>query len=77
MTGFLLLAVVGFSWLENAPGGSQVAGGLVVVVLVFGLFEWLFARRMGFEVGHDGVTLRGAVSRVFVPWSQIASNPDH
>jgi hypothetical protein len=48
-----------------------VARGLVVVALVFGFSEWLFARRMGLEIGPDGVTLRGAVSRVFVPWSQM------
>ena len=71
LTGFLLLVVVGFSWLKSAPSGSQMAGGLVVVVLVFGLSEWLFARRMGFEIEPDGVMLRGAVSRVYVPWSQI------
>lgn len=71
LTGFLLLVVVGYSWLRNAPSVSQVAVGLVVVVLVFGLSEWLFARRMGFEIGRDGVTLCGAISRVFVPWSQV------
>lgn len=71
LTGFLLLVVVGVSWLRTAPSGSQVVGGLVVVALVFALSEWLFARRMGFEVGRDGVTLRGVVSRVFVPWSQV------
>jgi hypothetical protein len=71
LTGFLLLVVVGCSWLRNAPSGSQAVGGLIVIALVFALSEWLFARRMGFEIGRDGVTLRGAISRVFVPWSQV------
>jgi hypothetical protein len=71
LTGFLLLVAIGYSWLRDAPSGSQATIGLVVVVLVFGLSEWLFARRMGFEIGPDGVTLRGAVSRVFVPWSRM------
>jgi len=40
-------------------------------VLVFVFSEWLFARRMGLEIGRDGLTLRGVVTRVHVPWSYV------
>jgi hypothetical protein len=48
-----------------------VVGGLVVAALVLALSELLFARRMGLEIGPDGVTLRGPVGRVHVSWSHV------
>lgn len=71
LTGSVVLVAVAYSWLSDSPSGSQVAVGLPVVALVLALSEWLFARRMGFEIGADGVTLRGAVSQVFIPWSRV------
>jgi hypothetical protein len=71
LTGFLLLLAIGFSWLRNPPAASQAVGGLVFAALVFAFSEWIFARRMGLEVGREGLTLLGPLRRVHVPWADV------
>jgi hypothetical protein len=50
---------------------SRRWGGLLFAVIVFALMELAFVRRMGIEIGPDGLLLRGAVRKIHIPWSSI------
>lgn len=71
LTGFIMLVVIGYGWLGNSPSGSQAVLGIGVAILVIAASDWLFARRMGFRVGGDGLTLLGPLRQVHVPWSEV------
>ncbi|HEY2717136.1 MAG TPA: hypothetical protein VGI73_13030 [Solirubrobacterales bacterium] len=71
VVGFVLLVVVGYSWLRDAPSFPQIAVTILVAMAVLGLSEWIFIRRVGIEIQPDGLVLCGSVRKVAVPWSRV------
>jgi hypothetical protein len=71
VVGLVLLFVVSFSWLHDAPSLTQIAVAILVAIAVLGLSEWIFIRRVGIEIQPDGLVLCGSVRKVPVPWSRV------
>lgn len=71
LIGFILLLALGLSWLRTSPSTAQVVSGLVFAAVVFLLGDWIFARRMGLELDSRGLTLRGPLRQVHIPWSNL------
>lgn len=71
IVGFVLLAVVAYSWLHHVPSSGQVGVTIAIVAAVLALSEWIFVRRVGIEIQPDGLVLCGSVRKVVVPWSRV------
>jgi hypothetical protein len=67
----LILLVVGYSWIRQGPTAAQFFVAIAIIAVVLLLCDWLFARRMGLEIQHDGLVIRGPIRRVYVPWSRV------
>jgi hypothetical protein len=68
---FLILLVVGYSWIRHGPTAVQFLIAIVVIAVVLSLCDWLFARKMGLEIQFTGLVIRGPIRKVYVPWSRI------
>lgn len=71
LIGVILLLAIGLSWLRTSPSSSQIVGALVFAAMVFALSDWIFARRMGFELAVQGLTLCGPLRQIHIPWSDL------
>lgn len=71
LIGFILLLAIGLSWLRASPSAAQVGGGLAFAAIVFALSDWMFARRMGFELRAQDLTLQGPLREIRIPWSDL------
>jgi hypothetical protein len=69
--GLVVLLVVGLSWIRHVPTLEQLLAGIMVIVVVLALCDWLFARRTGIEIELDGLVIRGPIRSIHVPWSQV------
>lgn len=61
--------VVGFA--SSSPTPAQGLTGVGIAVVVLGLCEYLFARRIGFEIQPDRLVLCGLIRRVDIPWRNV------
>ncbi len=50
---------------------EKVLRTIAIFIVVIAICDWWFARRMGFALDQDGLTLRYSYKKVCVSWSQI------
>ena len=71
LIGSILLLAIGLSWLRTSLSAAQMGGALAFAAIVFALGDWIFARRMGFDLGAQGLTLQGPLRQVRIRWVDL------
>lgn len=72
IAGVWIAAVLGPGLARPRPVGQMLAGALLAVILLL-LSELLVARRMGFTIAADGLTLHGLLGRRRLAWTDLQS----